>query len=78
MLPDPELKILDMMPRLDIIEDQTYRRTLPKTIMKYKYNRNFSEQLDKMRSSTKFCSKLTKASLYATIDREKRYYQNEV
>lgn len=44
----------------------------------YRYNRNFSEKLDKLSNSTKFCSMLTKAALFATIDREKRYNKNEV
>lgn len=77
-LPDPELEILDMMPRLDIIEDQNYRRTLPKSVKAISLNKNFSEMLDYLPSSTKFCSKLTKGALNATIEREKRQYKKEL
>ena len=53
-VPDENMEILDMMPRMDIIEDQSYRRMIPKSIKMFRLRRNFSEYLDKLPNLTKF------------------------
>jgi len=78
MVPDPNLEILDMMPRADIIEDQVYRRAIPKSIKMYKLRRNFSEALDHLPDLTKFCNGVTRAALQATKEREEKYHREEI
>ena len=56
-----------------------YRKILSKSIKKKGVSSQiFTEKLDRVRNPTKFYSQLTKASLNATINREKRQYKDEV
>ena len=48
-----------MMPRADIIEDQSYRKAIPKTLKIYKYYRPFSDKMDKFPSAIRFFSAIT-------------------
>ena len=66
------------MPRLDIIEDQAYRRTIPKTIKMYRYQSNFVDLGSKLPSLAAFTSACTQAALRQTITREKKYHWREL
>ena len=65
-VPDPNMEILDMMPRADIIEDQCYRKSIPKSIKMYKYKQRFGDKLDKLPTSMMFCNAVTRDALITT------------
>lgn len=62
MVPDDSMQILDMMPRLDIIEDQFFRKSIPKSTKLFKLKKNFSDVNDNT-PLTKFMSAIIKENL---------------
>lgn len=72
-IPDENLQILDMMPRLDIIEDQFFRKSIPKSTKLFKLRKNFSDMNDKKTNSTSFMNNVIKDNLNASKDRELRF-----
>ena len=44
----------------------------------YKFRRHFSEYLDKLPTSTKFCNAITRAALETTKEREEKYHREEL
>ena len=69
MIPNPELEILDMLPRTDIIEDQVYRKAIPKqTLAKVKsFRQLYSEKLDTMPSKNKFFTEIAKDNIKTVL-----------
>lgn len=64
------MPILDMIPRADIVEDQSYSKTIPKSVKMFKFRRPLSDVLDSLPTSTKFCNAVTKDALFLTKERE--------
>ena len=77
-VPDSNMEILDMMPRADIIEDQSYRKAIPKTLKIYQYYRPFSDKMDKFPSAMRFSSAITRDALVTTKAREEKYHRDEL
>ena len=74
-VPDRKLEILDMMPRVDIIEDQFFRKSIPKSTKLYKFRRNFNSEAEGSdpASSTKFMTAIVRDAQHEAIQRDIRY-----
>ena len=72
-IPDEKLQILDMMPRLDIIEDQFFRKSIPKSTKRFKLRKNFSDMNDKKTTSTNFMNNVIKENLNAAKERDIKF-----
>ena len=64
-----------MFPRLDIIEDQFFRKSIPKSTRLYKFRKNFSDTNEKpqQNSSIKFMKGLVKDGLHEARERDVKY-----
>lgn len=63
VIPSKEVKTLDMMPRVSILEDLQFRKALPKSFKYFEKLQPFSEKLGKIKDSTKFMSAISKDKL---------------
>ena len=76
-IPDQRIEILDMVPKLDIIEDQTFRKSIPKSTKLYKFSRNFDDKTKVSKnSSLKFMRVVVKNAHLETLDRDIRFATN--
>lgn len=62
-----------MIPKVDIIEDQMFRKVLPKSIKYFKYRQPFSEKIDQAKSHLKYFKEITKDKLRVQKDLERKY-----
>ena len=74
-MPDVNLQMLDMMPRLDIIEDQFFRKSIPKSTRMYRLRKNHSDSSDvsDMPSGFSFMKTLVKDGLHEARERDVKY-----
>ena len=42
-VPDAKVQILDMIPRVEIIEDLFFRKSIPKSTKLFKFRKNFTD-----------------------------------
>ena len=72
-VPDERVQILDMVPRLDIIEDQFFRKSIPKSTRMYKFRKNFSDASDNISSGINFMKAIVKDGLHEARERDVKY-----
>ena len=65
-----------MFPRLDIIEDQFFRKSIPKSTRLYKFRKNFISDMsskNEVPSGIKFMKAVIKDGLYEARERDVKY-----
>ena len=73
--PSQDIEILDMLPRINVLEDLQFRKALPKSFKLFMKMAPFSERLDLIRDSKKFISSLSKDMLRTVIRREGKFFK---
>jgi len=77
VMPNQEVKTLDMMPRVSILEDLQFRKALPKSFKYFDKLHPFSEKLGKIKDNTKFMTAVSKDMLKTVIIREAKFFKNQ-
>lgn len=77
VMPSKDVASLDMMPRVNIIEDMQFRKALPKTFKLYDKCAPFSEKLGKIKDSKKFMNKISQDMLSTVMTRDARTFKNQ-
>jgi len=70
------VKILDKMPKVNILEDCQFRKALPKTFKVYESVAPFSQRLGRIKDSNKFMNALSLDMLRSVVLREQKYYND--
>ena len=62
-MPDPQIKALDLLPRIELIEDLFFTKKLPKKYKLFKYEMPFSEKIDRIKDPRKHLQALNHDSI---------------
>ena len=76
VMPDQNVKSLDMKPRVHVLEDVHFRKALPKTFKYFEKRVPFSEKLGKIKDSKKFMQSISQDMLRTSIEREAKLFKN--
>lgn len=77
MTQHPDVQSLDMIPRVNIIEDVQFRKALPKSYKMFTSEAPFSVRLGNIKDGQKFMNALSADMLLTTVSREARHFSNE-
>ena len=77
--PSLDVKSIDMLPRVNILEDLQFRKALPKSFKLFdKGAAPFSNALDKIQDNKKFMSSLSNDMLRTAVARDSRYFKDKI
>ena len=74
VLPDENIKTLDMLPRVQLIEDLQFRKQLPNSFKMFRYYQPFSEQACYMKNRINFTNQMAGDQLRSQKIREKQRF----
>ena len=76
VMPTAAMESLDMMPRVNVLEDIQFRKAIPKSFKLFKKMAPFSERLGNIKDYKQFMGAISKDMLRTVILREKKFYRD--
>ena len=77
VMPTVAMESLDMMPRVNVLEDIQFRKAIPKSFKLFKKMAPFSERLGNIKDYKKFMGAISKDMLRTVVNREKKFYRDQ-
>lgn len=74
VLPSNDVRQLDMMPRIQILEDLQFRKALPKSYKYFDKCLPFGAKLGKIKDYQKFMQAISRDMLKTTLTRDNKHF----